>query len=86
MARDNFSAKVKSAVAKRSGGACSNPKCARPTSGPHSIPAKAINIGVAAHIVAAAPGGPRYDGKLSPEQRLSIEQCDLALSVLRQAD
>ena len=31
-----------------------------------------VNVGVAAHISAAAPGGPRYDSTLSPEQRSNI--------------
>ncbi len=26
-----------------------------------------------AHIAAAAPGGPRYDGRMSPEERSSVE-------------
>ncbi|PUB82947.1 MAG: hypothetical protein DBP02_13330 [gamma proteobacterium symbiont of Ctena orbiculata] len=30
-----------------------------------------MNIGTAAHICAAAPGGPRYDEKMSPEERSS---------------
>ena len=30
-------------------------------------------IGIAAHICAAAPGGPRYDPTMTPEQRSSIE-------------
>ena len=32
-------------------------------------PNKALNIGVAAHITAASPGGARYDDNLTPEQR-----------------
>jgi hypothetical protein len=32
-----------------------------------------VNIGVAAHIAAAAPGGPRYDEKMAPEERCGIE-------------
>jgi hypothetical protein len=31
--------------------------------------AKALNLGVAAHITAASAGGPRYDATLSSEQR-----------------
>jgi hypothetical protein len=33
---------------------------------------KTLNVGVAAHISAAAPGGPRYDPALSSEQRSDI--------------
>src|SRR4051812_16178668 len=46
---------------KAGGFRCSNPACRKPTSGPLEDPAKAINIGVAAHITAAAPDGPRYN-------------------------
>jgi hypothetical protein len=73
MPRDDFSAAVKRKVAARVGYRCSNPGCCKQTSGPHVDPNKAVNIGVAAHITAAAPGGPRYDPSLSPEERSSIE-------------
>jgi hypothetical protein len=36
---------------------------------PQDDPTKAVNIGVAAHITAASPGGPRYDPDLLPEER-----------------
>ena len=39
------------------------------TSYAHTEDHKFINLGVAAHITAAAPGGPRYDNSLSPTQR-----------------
>jgi hypothetical protein len=39
------------------------------TSGPQLDPTKSVNVAVAAHITAAAPGGPRYNPALSPEQR-----------------
>jgi hypothetical protein len=41
----------------------------RPTSGPQADPAGSVNIGVAAHISAASPGGARYEADLSSEQR-----------------
>jgi hypothetical protein len=44
-----------------------------PTSGPAEDPAKSFSIGTAAHITAAAVGGPRYDASLTPKQRASIE-------------
>ena len=40
--------------------------------GPNSIEHKATNIGVAAHITAASSGGPRFNEKLTSEQRSSI--------------
>jgi hypothetical protein len=67
--RDDFSALVKTMLARRVGHRCSNPVCQKPTSGPAQDPEKAVNIGVAAHITAAAEGGPRYDKSLSAEER-----------------
>src|ERR1041384_4967333 len=56
-------------VAARVNNRCSNPVCRAPTSGPQVDPTKALNIGVAAHITAASPGGPRYDPQLSSAER-----------------
>jgi len=67
--RDDFSAATKDLLAKRVGFVCSNPECQQPTSGPQADPAGTVNIGVAAHISAASPGGRRYEEELSPEQR-----------------
>jgi hypothetical protein len=66
---DEFSEPVKRALASRVGNLCSNSECRALTSGPQEDPAKALNIGVAAHITAASPGGPRYDPELLPEER-----------------
>jgi hypothetical protein len=71
--RDDFSAKTKETLAKRVQMLCSNPGCRKPTSGPHDDPTRALNIGVAAHISAASPGGPRYVSTLTEEERSSIE-------------
>jgi hypothetical protein len=43
--------------------------CRAPTSGPQINPSKALNVGVAAHITAASPEGPRFNRDLTPEQR-----------------
>jgi hypothetical protein len=51
---------------------CSNPDCQAPTSGPQITNSKSVNVGVAAHITAAAQGGPRYDSTLTPEERAAI--------------
>ncbi len=67
--RDDFSTAAVEILAKRVGIRCSNPGCRRPTSGPRTDSAKAVNIGVAAHITAAAAGGPRYDTALSETER-----------------
>lgn len=70
--RDDFSSRTKETLAKRVGHRCSNPDCRRATSGPHEDFGRAVNIGVAGHITAAAAGGPRYDSSLSPSQRSGI--------------
>lgn len=67
--RHNFSTPTKDLLAKRVGFVCCNPECRRPTSGPQVSEDGAVNTGVAAHISAAAQGGPRYDDTLSAEQR-----------------
>ncbi len=67
--RDEFPAAVKRLVADRVAHSCSNPGCQARTSGPQADPGKALNVGVAAHITAAAPGGPRYDSALGSRER-----------------
>lgn len=67
--RDDFAEEVKRTLAARVGNRCSNPNCLALTSGPQDDTAKALNVGVAAHITAAAQGGPRYDPRLSSEGR-----------------
>lgn len=72
--RDNFSASTKKALAERAGHRCSI--CKTPTIGPSDeSPYAVMNIGVAAHITAAAPGqgARRYDPFLAPKQRSGIE-------------
>lgn len=69
--RDNFPSRVLLLLAQRAGTCCSNPDCRRPTSGPAEVGDAAINIGVGAHITAAATGGPRYDASLTPAERSS---------------
>jgi len=71
--REEFPGSVKIVVADRTGNVCSNPDCRAHTSGPQADPARALNLGVVAHITAASPGGPRYDPALTSEQRSSAE-------------
>jgi hypothetical protein len=71
--RDDFDLKVKEIMAKRVGYRCSNPNCRDLTCGPKEEPTGTINVGVASHICAASPGGPRYDKNQTPEERKSIE-------------
>lgn len=70
--RDDFPKPVIETLAKRVANCCSNPACRKRTSGPHTDVDKALNVGVAAHITAASPGGPRYDPSLSPDERKEI--------------
>ena len=72
MSRDEFPAKVKDELAKRVAYLCSNPRCRQSTSGPRAAASGTVNIGVAAHITAASPGGPRYDPSLSEAERSSV--------------
>lgn len=69
MARDEFSAETKDVLARRAGMRCSWPNCDQLTAGPREDPPKAVNVGVAAHICAAAPGGPRYAAEMTAEAR-----------------
>ena len=55
----------------RVGWLCSYPSCREPTVGATSDGDDEINVGVAGHIAAAAPGGPRYDPEMTPDQRRS---------------
>jgi hypothetical protein len=67
--RDDFAETTKQALARRVAYVCSNPDCGALTSGPNSDPSKAVMVGVAAHITAAAPGGARYNALLTAHQR-----------------
>jgi hypothetical protein len=72
--KDDFPSKVVAKVAERAAYICSNPACGRITVGPvTSDPAKSTKTGVAAHICAASPGGPRYDMSQSSNERQSIQ-------------
>lgn len=71
--RDDFTKQTVETLAKRVCYQCSNPFCNQPTIGPHSNPLKTTLVGVAAHITAASPNGPRYDSSISPDDRRHIE-------------
>ncbi len=71
--RHDFSEKIKLELAKRAGWRCSFPCCGVSTAGPkEGDPEKGQCIGVASHICAASPGGPRYDLEMNKEERCSI--------------
>jgi hypothetical protein len=86
MKRDDFSAATIRTLASRAGHRCSNPTCLRPTSGPALHEAKSVNVGEAAHITAAAPGGKRYDLSLAAEERRApsngIWLCELCAKLI----
>lgn len=66
--RDDFSEPVKRRLALRAAHRCSNPDCRHFTIKPNDS-GGAISSGVAAHICAAAVGGPRHDASQAPEER-----------------
>lgn len=70
--RDDFLEPTKQTLSARVNQRCSNPVCNAPTSGPQDEPGKALNVGVAAHIAGAAPGGLRYDSTMTAQQRADI--------------
>ena len=69
--RDEFSGDVIRRLGESVNLHCSN--CDAPTKGGHSVEGKAISLGVACHIHAAAPGGPRYNASQSEDERRSFD-------------
>ncbi len=72
--RDDFTKETQRIIAARAGYRCSNPTCGRLTAKAHpENPSQAMSVGVAAHIEAASPGGPRYNHTQVPEERKAPE-------------
>jgi hypothetical protein len=72
-ARDDFSEPTKQFLAFRASHTCSFSGCTQHTIGPSDeSPIAYSNIGEAAHICAAAPGGRRYVAEMAPEERKHI--------------
>jgi hypothetical protein len=72
--RDDFSPQTKRYLALRAGHQCSFTRCPQRTVGPSGESPMAItNVGDAAHICAAAPGGRRYVESMTPEERSHID-------------
>ncbi|MBK5008628.1 hypothetical protein IAE33_000488 [Pseudomonas sp. S60] len=67
--RDNFLGTTTQKLRDSAGNVCSFPGCYVHTHGAKSNGKGTVGIGVACHIKAAAPGGPRYDEHQSPEER-----------------
>lgn len=71
-ARDEFTPATVRRLAQRAGYMCAKPDCKQLTVGPsEDRKSRVTMVGVAAHITAAAVGGPRYDGDISPADRAS---------------
>lgn len=70
--RSDFPKTVADALAKRAAFICSNPDCRALTIAPSDGDEdRFLFIGIAAHICAAAAGGPRYDPAMTPIERKS---------------
>ncbi|MFP3619171.1 hypothetical protein [Burkholderia sp. SIMBA_051] len=71
--RDDFSEKTKRVLAQRADHRCSFSGCGIRTSAPgEDSPSAIVSIGVAAHIHAASPGGPRYLEGMKANERSDI--------------
>ncbi len=79
--RDEFTPATRRAIERQARGHCSNPACRRLTHAATSDGKGEINIGKASHICAVALHGPRYDEKMTREERCSVENgiwlCDV---------
>jgi hypothetical protein len=73
MGRIDFTAKTKRIIASRSGYRCSFPECDNSTIGPGVKASDVVTNGVASHIYAASPGGPRGTGGLTEKELSSVE-------------
>ena len=74
LSRDEFTKTTRDTIARRSGYRCAFPNCRKLTIRPDpSNPSSSVNEGIAAHICAASPEGPRYDPAMTREQRTSAE-------------
>ena len=74
--RDDFSQDTIRKAAMRVGYHCSFPGCLNATVGASMESASKVSMtGVAAHICAAAKGGPRYDANMTAQERSGIENC-----------
>ena len=71
--RDDFNKATRERLAHRAGYKCSKPDCGVATRGADANAQGTIDLGIAAHLTAAAPGGPRYDASLSSQERRSYE-------------
>jgi len=73
MARQEFSPETKEIIRQRAGLQCSFPTCSRITVGAGPTAREITRNGEACHIYAAAEGGPRGQGNLTPEELIQPE-------------
>jgi hypothetical protein len=71
--RDEFTPLTKRALEKQAGCKCSYPRCRRLTYAVSPDSEEELQIGEAAHICAASPGGPRYDMTMTRDERRSVD-------------
>ena len=71
--RDEFISSTKDLLANRVGRRCSKPNCRKLTCGANDNLSKITNVGVAAHICAAAEVGPRFDSSMTSEERKAFD-------------
>ncbi len=71
--RDDFTLGTKRALERQAGCNCSYPSCRRLTFAISPDSQDELQIGEAAHICAAAPGGPRYDPEMTRDERRSAD-------------
>lgn len=69
--RDEFTLGTKRKLERRAGMRCTNPECRRQTHAPASTGEESIQKGVASHIEAASPLGPRFREDMTREERRS---------------
>lgn len=69
--RDEFTPGTKRKLERRAGMRCSNPECRHQTLAPTSTGEEFIQKGVASHIEAASPLGPRFREDMTREERRS---------------
>ncbi len=68
--RDEFTPTTRQIIGSQSGWLCAKPDCQAATVGAKlGDEAGVLNLGEAAHIAAAAPGGARFDPTMTPEAR-----------------
>jgi hypothetical protein len=83
----DFDDEVRRAAADLAADRCLNPYCRALTGGPTNDRTKSLNIGIAAPISSLAPGGCRYDARLSDAERHDQDNAIwLCYSCARQVD